>query len=692
MLFRLLKVDLKGRAFVFLHANGCAAIVGIEMERAIQSIGGNDEGTAESAIFIGGEIGRTDFLPVGVLEGNLLVVIADKAQILTLAARRNSLEINGLSRAINGAVGEQSGRILLPVVLVRFPEIESTFGQQHIIVFAEIDEKRSAVIHFIVQDGFAVLVGLHRCQNDGLVLASLVVPFAAVTLQGDTIFSFPRFAVHGHYGHFVFFCIGDIAQIRYLEIEHQHLVLVLVILADIAHKEIETSLQSRQGNQSAVLAVVGFGGKRKFLFCNSLFGIQHLDKVLFKVNTLQINKFFLTDFHYLNIRCGHILVFQHGGDGLVGQLHLIQFEVDLWLFDALDEALAVLRTLRFRELRDSLLTQGFGLREAVEIGAVLAVALVLINHVAGNQRGDFSGERIALMLRLQLFHRDLVLLVLMQDGIDEAKTLEVVVNQHILVVILQVKANQLLVDFQAFVERVVICAKVNFYELFGGQPPVFGVAFHVVSVGLCLVVVGHTVEHELKQRSLIFNVIFVVVLVLIQSHKILSLSLFQSLDGFQSLSIMLIDARFETFLVPIFHLHLGNVAVDGQVLVDAPFIVVQVVGIGSRDFFVQKRVANLVQLPDSPFSILDEVLVGVFLNGEPEDVLPIKVGLQQLHLVLVLRCLLLDGIQLFFSRFRQVFLKVFLYFFPHGFVVVFRGFWCVRVLVRCCKSQQTNGH
>ena len=157
---------------------------------------------------------------------------------------------------------------------------------------------------------------------------------------------------------------------------------------------------------------------------------------------------------------------------------------------------------------------------------------------------------------------------------------------------------------------------------------------------------------------------------------------------------MLVDAGFETLLVPIFHLHLRNVTVDGQVLVDAPFVVAQVVGIGSRDFLVQKCITNLIQLPDFPFGVLDEVLVGVFLNGEPEDVLPIEVGLQQLHLVFVLRCLLLDGIQLFFSRFRQVFLKVFLYFFPHSLIVVFRGFGVVgvvRILVRRCKSQQTNG-
>ena len=47
LLFRLLKGYLESRAFVFLHTDGRAATIGIEVEHAVQSVGGDDEGTAE---------------------------------------------------------------------------------------------------------------------------------------------------------------------------------------------------------------------------------------------------------------------------------------------------------------------------------------------------------------------------------------------------------------------------------------------------------------------------------------------------------------------------------------------------------------------------------------------------------------------------------------------------------------------
>ena len=92
---------------------------------------------------------------------------------------------------------------------------------------------------------------------------------------------------------------------------------------------------------------------------------------------------------------------------------------------------------------------------------------------------------------------------------------------------------------------------------------------------------------------------------------------------------------------------------------------------------------------------MSEMLIRILLDGELEDLLPIEVGLQQLDLVLVLGCLLFDGIQFFLRRFRQVLLKVFLYFLPHGFVVVFRGtgvIGAVRVPAGHGKSQQADGH
>ena len=72
------------------------------------------------------------------------------------------------------------------------------------------------------------------------------------------------------------------------------------------------------------------------------------------------------------------------------------------------------------------------------------------------------------MLRFQVFHRGLILGILLQDEVDEAKTLEIVVNQHILVLLLEVVGNKVLIDFQAFVERIICSAQVGLHEIFGG--------------------------------------------------------------------------------------------------------------------------------------------------------------------------------------------------------------------------------
>ena len=59
-----------------------------------------------------------------------------------------------------------------------------------------------------------------------------------------------------------------------------------------------------------------------------------------------------------------------------------------------------------------MLAYRLGFLVVVEIGAVFAIALVLVHHAARNQRGDFGGERIVLVLCLQILHRGLILGIL----------------------------------------------------------------------------------------------------------------------------------------------------------------------------------------------------------------------------------------------------------------------------------------
>ena len=102
------------------------------------------------------------------------------------------------------------------------------------------------------------------------------------------------------------------------------------------------------------------------------------------------------------------------------------------------------------------------------------------------------------MLCLQVLHSGLVLLILAKDAVDEAKAVEVIVNQHILIRALEVKSYKVLIDLQAFRKWVIGSSKIGFHEVLGGQPPGIGLAFHIVGIGLFLIVFRHAVEHELE--------------------------------------------------------------------------------------------------------------------------------------------------------------------------------------------------
>ena len=376
-----------------------------------------------------------------------------------------------------------------------------------------------------------------------------------------------------------------------MEVDYQHFVFLVNAFLSGGGQVIEATLKSGQSYQGAMLTIIRLGSQGEFLLSHGSLFLQRSEQV-FPSHIVQPFQLLFVHFHDSIIRCSRILVFQHGGDGFIGQLHRIQCNVDLWLLDAIDELLAVLGSFRLRELGDGFLAHRLGFLVVVETRAVFSVAIVLVHQAPRNQRGNLGRKRVVLVLVLQVLHRGLVLVVLVQNEVDEAETLEVVINQHILVLLLEIVGDEVLVDLQAFRKWVVHRAQVGLHEVLGGQPPCIGLTFHIVGIGLILVVVGHAVEHELEERGFVVDILLIVVLVFVQHHEILGLGFFQCLDGLQGFIIMLVDARLETLLVPIFHLHLGDVAVDGQVFIDVPFVFVQVIGIGLGDFLVQEGVVN----------------------------------------------------------------------------------------------------
>ena len=245
MLFRLFKSHLESRAFVFLHTDGHAATIGVEVEHAVQPVGRDDERAAERAVFIGGEIGRGNLLPVGIAERNLFRVFVHKAQVLTLATGHDALEIDGLTGTVNGAVGEEFRFVHLVVVSVLLIEAEVPFWKQVVITFAQVDAEGIIAFHLVVKHDATIFVGFHRGKDDGLVLSGFVVPFAAVELHGDPFHGFPRFAVNSHHSHFFVFLVNDVTEVGDLEIEYQRFILALDALFGGGSQVVDAFLQGR---------------------------------------------------------------------------------------------------------------------------------------------------------------------------------------------------------------------------------------------------------------------------------------------------------------------------------------------------------------------------------------------------------------------------------------------------------------
>ena len=86
-------------------------------------------------------------------------------------ACRDALEIDSLSRTVDGTVSEKLGAVSLAVVLVSLIKTEVVVGQQVVITFAQVDVERIAAR--LGYFSLAVLVGFRCGDNDGLVFTAL---------------------------------------------------------------------------------------------------------------------------------------------------------------------------------------------------------------------------------------------------------------------------------------------------------------------------------------------------------------------------------------------------------------------------------------------------------------------------------------------------------------------------------------
>ena len=239
-----LEVDLEGGSFVFFDLEVGVAVFAAELEVAVEQVGGDDERAAERTVFVSGEVGRCDGLPVGVLKADVLLVVGDHGVLSPLHMFHDTFEIHGLSGPVDGAVGEEMG-VVEPARGVRGTfHVLVVLGQQHVVAFPEVDQERVVASGLIEHDA-SIAVRLLGGHGFGLVLMLFVVVGLAERLHGDSFHGMTGLAVDGHHFKLVGLAVGDEAEVRHLEKEYDGLVVVGGFLVGGGEEVVKAFLQRR---------------------------------------------------------------------------------------------------------------------------------------------------------------------------------------------------------------------------------------------------------------------------------------------------------------------------------------------------------------------------------------------------------------------------------------------------------------
>ena len=385
---------------------------------------------------------------------------------------------------------------------------------------------------------------------------------AGLTVEGD------HFEAVGH-------AVGDIAEASDLKPQVEHIVeIAFVAFAVLEEHVVDAFAEGRQGNEGRVFAVIGLSREVQRVFCEERLLVKGLGE-LFPIEVFHLFQLLLGDLDDFVIRMFDVFVTKDGWDVFVRKLYLVECQVDAERFDMIDGVAA--GTGVFGEGSDSFLTERQGLTVIVEVSAVIGVFVLLLYHF-GRQFVDDVG--ILLVDRIFLHHgaqRVHVKFLLIEDAVDEVVALVVVVETSIFVVI-EVVADELLIELQAANHGAFAVAEVGFGKVGGREPPQLGVpiGFNVISGGFLFVIVGYTVKQELEHSGLIVEVIGAF-RIFKERHIVLRGGFFQCFHGFEGFGVMLVDEVEEGPFVPILHLHIIQTAVDGQVFVDLVLICREVV-------------------------------------------------------------------------------------------------------------------
>ena len=637
LLFGSGEVDLEGGAFVFFHADGGAAVVAFEAEGAVEQVGGDDERAVEGTVVVGGEAGRGDLLPVGVLEPYLLVELGGQSLPSVVVMHGDTFEVDGLSGTVDGAVGEELDLVVGVVGTALAGHVLLILRDKHVVALAEGDIE-AVVSDFVGEHHLAVAVRLHGGHPFGLVFAFLIVVFAACDLHGDAFQWVSSLAVGGDEGKEVGLAVDDVAELAHLEEDVEHLrVVVLDAGVGLAYKEVAAFLKRGQGDDGGMGEVVALGGEVEGLFDHGFLLVEGFVEI-FVVEAAQLVHFRLLDLDDFVIGVFNVAVFQHHGDVLVRQLDLVEAELEVGVGNVGEGVFAGPAVVGV--FLDGFLAELGGDAVVVAVAAVVGVVSVLFDEVDGEAVDEFGVLFALLVVGHQRAHGLLVFVVVAVDAVDELIAFVVVEEADVAFVF----GDEGLEELEALDDGSVAVAEVGFDEVIGFEPPELGVPLgqDVVGVGGFAIVFHHAVEHEVEKGLLVFDVI--VFGIFEEAEVVFGLGVTEGLHGFKSFGVVLGDEILEGAAVPVFHGHVVEAAVDGEVFPDAVFVVVEVLGIEVGDLFVEQGLFGLVEAVELGQGILEVGLFGLFLNGFEHHLAAIEDGLQELHLVTFFHGFLFDGV------------------------------------------------
>ena len=177
-----------------------------------------------------------------------------------------------------------------------------------------------------------------------------------------------------------------------------------------------------------------------------------------------------------------------------------------------------------------------------------------------------------------LFHQPaqslLILIVVLQEGINVTDAVEVVVNQGFFVVVGQIAGDEFLINPQEAQHGVVLVRQADRDKLVGRQPPVGSIPCgrHIIGGSHCLIIGGHPMEYKVENRRLVLDIRDVGQGFLLKQHQvILHGGAFQLGCRTQGLGKMPVDGLAEVPNAPIAHLRRVEVAVNVGVALNDPF-------------------------------------------------------------------------------------------------------------------------